>query len=255
MVSFEKKTMIELGPFDSPATAIGSNSEGRLVTGHDDGILRVWDPEGGLVTVLPLHEGPVESVAVDRRGQIYSGGRDGRIRILDRDLTLLRTVTLPGASAAALAPCAGGLLAFSAAHESLSGAGPQAAEMLLLDPEGGGCTALSIPEAGGLTAISAYFDGRLMVAFASGGDGGPQGGIAVLNPADQIPSYVILGGHAAEARDCITMGPRIISCGSENAAEHTLKIWGTEAYVASEHARARLMPKSMPRPPYYRSIF
>lgn len=255
MVSFEKKTVMELGPLDPPATALGGNREGRLATGHDDGIVRVWDLEPGQVTVLPLHDGPVESIAVDRTGQVYSGGRDGRVRILNSDLSSVITVTIPRASAAVLAPCGGGLLAVSAVHEMQAGDCPEPAEFLILDPAGGRGRALSIAEARSMSAINVYFDGRLMFAFNSDGDAGLQGGIAVLTPGAQIPSYVVLGGHAAEARDCITMGPRIISCGSESEAEHTLKIWGTESYVASEHARARLMPESMPRPPYYRSIF
>ena len=227
------------------------------MTGHRDGSVQIWDAEAGWVTVLPLHDGPVDSVATDRSGRVYSGGRDGRVCILNKSMSSVRTVTIPGVSVAVLAPYVDGRLAIATRPIGTPDAdrGPAGAETFILDPLTGRCLGLRIAEARSLSAMSVYFDGRLVVAFGSGGEPGVQSGIAVVDPGPDGPAYTVLGGHAVETRDCLSMGPRIISCGSETESRHTLKIWGTASYVAAEHAKAGFLPPSMPKPPYYRSLF
>ena len=69
--------------------AVGER-EGRavIVSGGEDGTVRVWDLATGRPVGEPLrgHDGPVESVAVgelEGRAVIVSGGADGTVRVWD----------------------------------------------------------------------------------------------------------------------------------------------------------------------------
>jgi len=257
VVSFERNTVTELGRMASPAVALAGHREGRLVTGHSDGSVRVWDPEAGRVAAVPLHDGPVHSVAMDRRGQVFSGGEDGKVCAINRDISSVRTVRIPGASIAVVAPYVDGRLAVATRHIDAPDGNPDpaGAETLILDPATGRCLGLRIAEARSLSAMSVYFDGRLVVAFRSGDGSGLGSGIAVVDPRPNGAAYTVLGGYTGETRDCLSMGPRIISCGSGSEGAQTLKIWGTASYVAAEHSKAGFLPAAMPKPPYYRSLF
>ena len=255
VLSFERNTMAELINPGSPVVSLAGHRGGRLVTGHGDGSVRIWDAEARRVASMPLHEASVLSVAVGRRGEVYSGGADGTVCIMSEDLLSIRKVDIPGASIAVVAPYVDGRLAIATAPpDSGDGRGGRgAAEVLLIDAGTGNCTRLRAEGAGKVSAMSVYFDGRLVAALESGP--GLQGGVAVVDPGPDGPAYSVLGGHEAQTRDCLTMGPRIISCGSERGGSHTLRIWGAASYVASEHAKAGFLPPDMPKPPYYRSLF
>mmetsp|Transcript_11414 Transcript_11414/g.32382 ORF Transcript_11414/g.32382 Transcript_11414/m.32382 type:complete len:852 (-) Transcript_11414:806-3361(-) len=64
----------------------GGDSQRKLVvvTGGDDGIVRVWDAKGNLVHQTNGHSAPVLSICTARKGSydfIFSTGRDGRIKL------------------------------------------------------------------------------------------------------------------------------------------------------------------------------
>jgi WD40 repeat protein len=256
-LSFERSTARDLGKADSPTVALAGHRDGRVVTGHVDGSVRIWDAETGQVTLLRIHDGPVCCVVIDRRGRIYSGGTDGKVCAMDAAVSAVRAVSVPESRVVAVAPYVDGRLAVAtgrrAAQDGRRGSG--GGEIFLLDPQTGRSLRLTIPHAGDPTSMSVYFDGRLVIAFESEDQSRSGSRIAVVDPNPDAAVYTILGGHEVETGDCITMGPRIISCGTERGGAHTLKIWGTAAYVASEHAKARFLPASMPKPPYYRSLF
>jgi len=53
---------------------------------------------------------------------------------------------------------------------------------------------------------------------------------------------VIIGGHGLETRDCLIMGPKIITCGLDSENESSIRIWGTEFYVRMELEKLSLQP-------------
>ena len=71
------------------AVAVGrAGDRDVIVSGGDDGTVRVWDAVTGQPAVPPLtgHTGGVYAVAVGRAGDrdvIVSGGHDGTVRVWD----------------------------------------------------------------------------------------------------------------------------------------------------------------------------
>ena len=58
----------------------------KVLTGHEDGVARLWNLEGDLLQVFPGHRGFISSVAFHpNRNEILTSGRDGRVIRWDFD--------------------------------------------------------------------------------------------------------------------------------------------------------------------------
>lgn len=66
-------------------THIAISSDGRVVTGHQDGVLRVWSPDGdGPLAILRGHAAEIHDLAFSRDGRrLLSASFDGSARIWD----------------------------------------------------------------------------------------------------------------------------------------------------------------------------
>jgi WD40 repeat protein len=102
--------------------------DGRVVSGGDDGRVRVWDPAapGAVPVELGGHDGNVRAVAVLPDGRVVSGGDDGQMRVWD----------VARVSEIARAACS--VTAIAVAH------GPATDERLLVAHEGQGVTMWSV---------------------------------------------------------------------------------------------------------------
>ena len=190
---------------------------GRVFWGSDDGELRVWDPKDRKVKVLLGLEAPMSKVGLFPDGRVVLG--TGIVDELERKRN------------------------------------SSSAEISIVDFQSGACETFRLSDIGAVNAMSVYFDGRIILGLKSCASFGSQGNLVVIDLQSSFPQYKILGGHRLETRDCLTMGPRILTCGSESESQHSLRIWGTELYVKREHDKLALMPESMEKPPYYRALF
>ena len=71
----------------------------RLLSGHDDGMVRLWDiAKASLVAEWGKHEGPIKSVRFSPGEQLAaSGGGEGQVKIWDvESRSLVKTLTEPG---------------------------------------------------------------------------------------------------------------------------------------------------------------
>ena len=77
---------LEVGHHDDWVFSAAVLPDGRIVTGGDDGRVRLWDPDHPDQPVeIGHHDDRVWSVAVLPDGRIVSGGTDGRVRLWDPD--------------------------------------------------------------------------------------------------------------------------------------------------------------------------
>jgi WD40 repeat protein len=65
----------------SPVTSLAMLVDGRLASGGKDGKIKLWPMESTGVPVVLSHRGPVLSLAVLADGRLASGGWDGKIKL------------------------------------------------------------------------------------------------------------------------------------------------------------------------------
>jgi len=254
ITSFKRNTVTPVQRRSAPALVVAPFGESSFVTGHADGTVAVWDLGSGSARILTGHRAPVLAVAADRRGRVVSGSEDGQVRVWNPERGRVAVFEAGGAPVRALDVYVDGRVVVAAGRN-----GEACCRILIVDPESGACDVLDPEVGGGLRALSVYFDGRIMAGLdlreSGGGDRSGSGSLVVLDPRPDFMCYNLLSGHGARTGDCVSMGPRIVTCGSENSGERTLRIWGTATYVAKELGKLRLMPQAMGKPPYYRSLF
>ncbi|MCX5800811.1 MAG: hypothetical protein NTX17_05425 [Candidatus Eisenbacteria bacterium] len=281
VTSFYKNTTATVGRSDSPALSLASHRDGLIATGHADGIVRLWNMQAKTVTLLKAHAGPVLSLAIDRQGRVYSGGQDLQLRLWDVEAGTVRVFLGHGTPITAINIYPDGRIVTGTQAGDVfeKGEPTPGAKIRMVDAANGQCSVMPLCDSGVAAAINVYFDGRLFVGIgrpagdmcadgeartggaaerirrSAAGEEPAPGRVIVLDPRPDSRCCNALEGHSLETRDCVTMGPRLITCGSERESEHTLRIWGTVSYVAIEHEKLRLMSEATGKPPYYRSLF
>ncbi len=72
-----------VGRHDGPVRTVAVGGEGLVVSGGDDGTVRLWDPHtpDDPGRELGRHDGPVRTVAVSGEGFVVSGGLDATVRL------------------------------------------------------------------------------------------------------------------------------------------------------------------------------
>ncbi len=87
-----------------------------------------------------------------------------------------------------------------------------------------------------ISGATVYFDGRVLAGLRASKKKAKRenGNLAIIIPGKDSWVYQTLDGHTLETKDCLVIGPRIISCGEEAEGRQTLRLWGTEFYVRLE---------------------
>ncbi len=245
ITSFHKNTIINLEQHDSPAGSITSSRSGQIVTGHLDGTIRIWNIQAGQVIILRGHTGAVLAINISSDGKILSGGEDNHFRVWDIENKKVKVFSRQKDPISVMSSYSAGRIVMGLDDNRIG----------IVDFETNKCKILYVDDIGVINAINVYFDGRIIVGMKSRAYNGAGGNCIILDPRLDSQLYKVLAGHQIETRDCITMGPRIITCGSESNSEHTLRIWGTEFYVRKECDKLKLMTKTMNKPSYYHMLF
>jgi WD40 repeat protein len=254
--SFRDSTTTEIGPAPG-AVAIGGHRSGLVVTGHADGTIRLWDMQAGCMSTIGGHRGAVLAVAVDRSGKVYSGGEDGDFKIWDLAGRSLETVSGHRAAIRAIGLRGDGCVVTGSGPEPGGGieGRPLSAEVRLIDPKNWTCRILSGLSSGQITTVNVYFDGRVFAGFAQTAGSQGYAGLLVADPSRDSHPCSVLDRQEREVRSCVTMGPRLVTSGRDCKGGSSVKVWGTATYVAMEHDKLALLPETMGKPPYYRSLF
>ena len=253
-----------------PVLSLAIDRHGRIYSGGGDMQLRIWDVEAGKVKVFRGHKSPINAISAYPDGRIVTGtqtddgfekgdaARGAKIRMIDIgtgackifhacDEGIITTINVyfDGRLFVGMRLLAGGTVDQAGATTFQEERSP------VKTPSEDSWEGASI--AAGRGAVNVPREESWEGTSIAPGPG--RGTVIVLDPRPDFCCYNSLEGHRLETRDCITMGPRLITCGSESKGEHTLRIWGTVSYVEIEHEKLRLMPGATGKPPYYRSLF
>ena len=240
-ISFERNEKVKFRYSVSPITAIASFPREKIITGHKDGTIRIWDFLNQYLLILEGHHQPISSLAVDYYGRIYSGSVDHTLKRWDiekRRSTIVENLTEP-VTLIKIFPQQR-ILALTEADDS-PGTEKEIAgsKIRILDFNEGISQVIHSPFENKFNSINAYFDGRIMATLSSSKKETAQrrGGLIIISTSKNLSYYKLLAGHRSQTKDCLVMGPRIITCGVETSENHTLCLWGTEFYVRMESGK------------------
>ena len=265
--NMQAKTVTLLKGHMGPVLSLAIDHHGTIYSGAKDMELRVWDVEAGKVKVFQGHKSPINAINIYPDGRIVTGtetgdrfekgetARGSKIRIVDvRDGSCKIAHVCNEAAVNTINVYFDGRL-FVGTRSPGDGI-PAGRRPNQVEPD-----VHCVNQAGPAVFGEEQYTAKVPAERVSDGSAmdsihAPyRGTVFVLDLRPDFRCFNVLEGHRLETRDCVTMGPRLITCGSESGTEHTLRIWGTVSYVEIEHGKSRLMPEATGRPSYYSSLF
>jgi WD40 repeat protein len=250
LVSLSDAEILDLGHVDVPVSAVASDRDHRVVTGHIDGSVMLWDIGSMQRMVIGDRSAPVNAVAVDRTGRTFSGHDDGSLNAWRRERSQALVYQLPGA-VCHLDIYPGDRLVVGVCSMT----GHTNTTCLHYVDIAKGISTVAGPFDGRVTAMTAYFDGRVFAGVTENGARDSHADVVVCDVREGDANMMRIGTHGREIRDCMVMGPRIITCGSDEQYGNDLKIWGTARYVHSEREKLRFLAGTHKKPSFYRTLF
>ena len=243
-ISFERNEINTIGKAHSPALSITSFPGDRVITGHEDGSIRIFDFLKKQVFILKGHHTPILSLIVDHYGRIYSGSPDNTLKQWDLEK---REVKITGKlesmpSHLKLYP-QDGILTITQSDSTQSNPKENSAKKIrIINFNKEESSILRMPFRDSFSGVRVNFDGRIIASLSRLQKKGEQekSHIAIISPEKEDCFYTIIGGHNLETRDCLIMGPKIITCGRGGANEFSICFWGSEYYVRMESEKLSL---------------
>jgi len=238
------------GKNQSPVTAIASNRDQLIATGHSDGSIRLWNQEEGLVGSAKLSRKNIAAIALGPGNRVFSLDGGGKLTVWETGKGLALSYNTGLAGGANLCRYPGGKIAIGRTGKGSKGI----TEIGIIDCLTGQMETLASDIEGEVASISAYFDGRLLVGLKGRPGKNNAGTLMIIRPGKKAPGYWLLPGHKIESRSCLSMGPEILTCGSDTGSDDSLKIWGSADYVKQERKRSSLLDSSMIKHSHFQNI-
>jgi WD40 repeat protein len=206
-----------------------------LITGHRDGSILIRNMESQEWVRIKFHSSPVTALAVGYSGQLYSWGMDQGLKSWDLKSGQVKEFkTKEGmVSYLKIYPQRRIIALFQEKEIDDKNKKRRPKQKIeLIDFNKSNLHVISLPFHLNPSSINVCFDGRIIAGLSY--ESKRKYNLAVLNPRTETCELQFLEGHGKETRDCLCMGPRIISCGEEGENNHTIRIWGTEFFVRTQ---------------------
>jgi len=240
-VSFERNETQQIARTSSPPTSLVSFPREKVITGHADGTLRIWDISRRTVSVLQGHTHPISALSVDYSGRITSCSRDSSLKRWDLENNRMVSFPPSGRAFYLLRHFPPGKAVALCAPDSESLHPLRHSEIHLIEFASTGLKTQALRLDNTVSGFHITADGRLLTALkTSSSDSASSENLAVITWDKKKPSIQFLRGHSRETYDCLPLGPKIVSCGRENDGTHSLRVWGTESFVKRELNRISL---------------
>jgi WD40 repeat protein len=241
-LSFERNEKFKLKNTNSPALVCSSFSTDKVITGHQEGSIRIWDFSEKSAGLLKGHHQEVITLAADYFGCIYSAGADRSLKQWDLERGVVKTVRdLDGKIKYLRLYPNGKILALTETETKDTEERETKNYMIrILDFKNRKTRLIPLPFTNAITGVEVYFDGRIIISLAPSGDKKNSETLAIISTGESIWEYKILKAQYIKTNDCLTMGPKIITCCQEATGEHTIRLWGTEHFVKAEIGKLSL---------------
>jgi len=225
-VSFENGHIVKYGSIHSPICSMASLPRNRLITGHEDGTILVWNMESNELLKIKSHSPPVMALAVTYDGTIYSWSQYHRLNHWDLQTSRVQEVDTKNDRISHLRIYPQGKLLSLLENKKAE------QKIKIMDFTGKSSDVFSPPFRIHPSSITITYDGRILSGLS--GEVQKKPNLAVLTPGNKVWTVHFLRGHAQGTRDCLCMGPKIISCGKEKGSLYAIHFWGTEFYVRTQ---------------------
>lgn len=234
VINFEKDERLKLARTDSPALVSSGLSNNTVLTGHEDGSIRIWDFANRSVHVLQGHSQPVCALASDYYGKIYSATREGGLRVWDVASSVANVITGFEGKISRIKPFLDKkILVMTDGTDDKHKADRHLANITVMDLDDMAYLTSPSPLNTKLLGASVNVDGRILATYAPA-DGKRQGSLVIISLGRKSSEFKILDSHTKKTKDCLIMGPKFITCGTEADGRHTLRVWGSDHYVKTE---------------------
>jgi hypothetical protein len=239
-LSFERNEIAEFRNEGSPLVKIASFPPDHIITAHEDGLIRVWDVLEKKVVAFPSQFPRIASLAVDQNGKIYAGGEKGSLRQWD---VMEKKVNRIGG----LENTVGFLRLYPHGNIlAVEESGPKGSPAVLniIDFKKNTVRAIPAPLGQKMSGVNVYYDGRIIAGFLDHEHGtGRQGkNLIIFSPQGNACTSTALTGHRLGTKDCLAMGPKIVTCGLEPGGQAAVRVWGSEFYVRTELGKLLINP-------------
>ncbi len=244
--SFKKMETRIIAGSEPKITAMTSDRGDIVVTGHDNGLVRVMDLEKEQITSACATREPIVSLFIDYQQTIFIMDHSNRLavwRVAGNQiewfdfgaLDIIRLAKYPNDRFA---------LITDGDMNWLS----------IFDIRKNQCFDYDTAIKGKVSAVYAYADGRIFIAALNDIDGKKISSLTTVNPLVSSSFIESIGSQEGLIKNLFAMGPRLLSYG-EKGKSSIIKIWGSRFYVKTERDKLRLMPTDRLKPPYYWTIF
>jgi hypothetical protein len=235
-LSFERNEIVDWTAGDAFIERIAAFPPDRLVTSSRDGTVRVWDFLEKQVLAFDSGLASLGALAVDQAGRIYAGDRSGRLRRWDPGEKTVTDISGTGGACLFLRTYPlGKLLAVEAGPAE---GGP--ARLRILDFASLTSRSIFVPAGAVVSGVNVYHDGRIIAGVRNAGRGK---NLLVFSPAEPGCPVLALSGHGRGTQDCLTMGPKIITCGEDAAGRPAVRVWGSDFFVRTELSKLFIKPR------------
>ncbi len=237
-LSFEKNEITEfLMPTDQPFLLTAWPPD-CLITAGVRGTVSIWNFAEKNIFELSAGLSPAIALAADQKGRIYTWNQEG---LFVWDFSRQELIHAVGFEPRLrwIKPYLGGkILAVEDA-----GSPSSSSRIFVLDFEKNSFLTLCPYFPARITNVSFSADGRILVGLSPQGhqSHNPLRTLAVITPGEDKAVAASLSGHGKETRDCLPLGPRLISCGEELDGTSTIRVWGSAFFVRTELGKLRIM--------------
>jgi len=255
--SFRHRRITAWAAGSSPICSLAGGRDGLVAMGHEDGTVRLWDRKAQQVFLLGDRLGPVRALAPGRSRTVLCADEAGKICLWDATGKQVIAFDGPDRSIGALSWYPDGRWV-AAGRMTDRAAGKSSENSLFVeigDPQSGRSELFDLRRPAEVRALRVYFDGRIFAGLGYPQDDHGHPTLMMLDPRSRPARVTFLSGHEVESTDCITMGPRIITCGRESDGRGTVRIFGGLSYIGSERRKTELFPRHAEKPTFCRTLF
>ena len=242
-ISFEKNTFTVFNSMDSPACSLKPMDHNRILTGHEDGTITIWDRSEKEVTVFKAHDQAVLSLTCDYEGCFFSGSSDDGLKKwdLEKGITLIWP-GIHGRINRLYSYDQDTLLVIGDQDSDPDNTPDQKSIRFILIKETEEKSAVFMPAfMDKLTGLHVQKDGRIISSFHPNDRTKIPDSLIIFHPEKNKCAYSLIPGHRRKTLDCLVMAPNIISCGQDSSGTYSLKSWGTEYSVKTDLSKLKML--------------